>query len=224
VSIEVADNGEGIEPQSLERIFDAFEQVERSITRQFGGLGLGLTISKALVKLHDGTITADSRGKGQGATFTVCLPLLATSAIPMSRTAQDHAEARQPNASTRALRILVVEDHGDTARVMHRLLTAEGHQVETATDVATGLALARQRSFDLLLSDIGLPDGSGLDLLRSLREMGLTYPAIALTGYAQEKDIQACHDAGFAAHLPKPVNLHALEATIRQVTEATGPP
>lgn len=214
VVAQISDTGEGIDPAALDRIFNAFEQAERSITRQFGGLGLGLTITKALVELHGGTIRASSPGKGKGATFTIRLPLLPTqpceSAFPASSTS-----APVPSSpTTRPLRILLVEDHGDTARIMRRLLTADGHDVKTAADVATGLRLAQQSTFDLMLSDLGLPDGSGLDLMRSLRGMGINLPAIALSGYGQERDMQATRDAGFLAHLVKPVAIAKLREHI----------
>jgi len=206
VVVEIKDSGEGIAGEALERIFNAFEQGERAITRQFGGLGLGLTISKGLVELHGGTIAAQSDGKGQGATFRVRLPLVL---------AQAHVEAvpAAPPAS-RPLRILLVEDHDDTANIMRRLLVADGHEVTQAGDVATALKRVAQGAFDLLISDIGLPDRSGLDFIRELRRLGCLTPGIALSGYAQEEDIQRSREAGFAVHLTKPTSLAKLAAAI----------
>lgn len=212
VVAEVTDSGEGIDPDALGRIFNAFEQAERSITRQFGGLGLGLTISKALVELHGGSIHARSEGKGRGATFAVRLPL-----VPSPGTASKQPPQTLPATAARPLRILLVEDHGDTVRIMRRLLLADGHEVDTAADVGAALTLAGQKEFDLLLSDLGLPDGSGLDLMRALRARGVQLPGIALSGFGQEADILASRDAGFAAHLIKPVVLSKLEQTIAQV-------
>jgi two-component system, NtrC family, sensor kinase len=218
VLAEVNDSGEGIDPAALGRIFNAFEQAERSITRQFGGLGLGLTISKTLVEMHGGCIQAHSQGKGRGATFTVQLPLHSAE-VAASRTSRaSAAQARNPPG--RPLRILLVEDHGDTARVMCRLLSANGHAVQTAADVVTALKLTEQHAFDLLLSDLGLPDGSGLDLMRALRARGLDVPGIALSGYGQEKDIQQARDAGFLAHLTKPVSLPRLMEAIAKAVGA----
>jgi PAS domain S-box-containing protein len=215
VVAEVNDSGVGMEPEALGRIFNAFEQAERSITRQFGGLGLGLAISHALVGMHGGTIEAHSMGRGKGATFTVRLPLLsAEAAIPA---APADPQALSPGAEMRPARILLVEDHGDTVRVMRRLLTANGHEVQTASDITTGLKLALEQPFDLLLSDLGLPDGSGLDLMRNLRARGSTLPGIALSGYGQEKDVQQSRAAGFRAHLTKPVSLSKLEEAIAKV-------
>ena len=214
VAAEISDSGEGIEAEAMGRIFDAFDQGERAITRQFGGLGLGLTISKAIVSMHGGSIHADSEGKGKGATFTVKLPLLAVqgeaaAAPPVSQTTP-------PVAATRPLRILLVEDHGDTAQIMRRLLTAQHHEVEIAADVASALKLAGHQTFDVLLSDLGLPDGSGLDLMRALRAGGSKLPGIALSGYGQAEDIEQTREAGFFAHLVKPVNLPKLKEAIAQ--------
>jgi len=223
VIVEVNDSGVGIAPEALPRIFRPFEQAERGITRQFGGLGLGLAISKAMVELHGGTIVAASDGKGKGASFQVRLRLTSipgTAGLRTDPTAPAAAPGALPPA--RALRILLVEDHGDTAKIMSRLLRGAGHTVEHAADVATALKVAGAQSFDLLLSDMGLPDGSGLDIMRTLRSRGVNWPGIALSGYGMEQDIARSHEAGFAAHLTKPVNFHAVETAMRQVV--TQPP
>ena len=214
VRVEVRDSGVGIEPHVLPRLFNAFEQGDRRITRQFGGLGLGLAISKALAEMHGGTLTAASPGHGRGATFILRLPLL-----PALKSAISNSEILTPAAPTPpvCLRILLVEDHGDTARVMHRLLSVEGHQVHSAADVATALRLAQEQPFDLLLSDLGLPDGSGLDLLHQLRAQGHTFPAIALSGFGRDQDIQQSRAAGFLTHLTKPVSLPKLADALAKV-------
>jgi PAS domain S-box-containing protein len=212
----VKDSGIGIEPDALPRIFTAFEQVDRSVTRQFGGLGLGLAISKTLLDLHGGTIQVHSEGRDKGATFTVRLPIART-APPPAEEGRPPGTARVPVAG-RELRILLVEDHGDTARIMSRMLQARGYRVQTAGDVATALELARHEPFDLLLSDLGLPDRSGLELMQELRGLGFTFPAIALSGYGQEEDIYRSREAGFTQHLTKPVNMAHLEQAIRRVT------
>lgn len=213
VFVEVSDSGIGIEPESLSRIFTAFEQADRSTARQFGGLGLGLAISKTIVEMHDGTISAYSDGPGKGATFRVRLPLTtpaAKSEAPLAAVPRQRA--------VRPLRILMVEDHGVTAKMMQMVLTGEGHMVEMAGDVATGLELAGQQTFDLLLSDLGLPDGSGHDLMRQLRARGHQFPGIALSGYGQEDDIQRSREAGFSVHLTKPASR---EAVVEAVAAAT---
>jgi PAS domain S-box-containing protein len=214
VVAEVNDSGVGIAPDALPRLFKPFEQGERGITRQFGGLGLGLTISKAMVEQHGGTICAHSDGPGKGATFRLRLPLL-RAAVAEPQLATTSSAAAQ--AAAQPLRILLVEDHGDTARVMKRLLGASGHEVQTAGDVVTALEVVEREPLDLLISDLGLPDGSGVELMRELRRRGRTLPGIALSGYGQEQDIQQSREAGFAAHLTKPVNFPQLTGLIAQV-------
>jgi len=216
VAVEVQDNGEGMEPDALDRIFNAFEQTDRSITRQFGGLGLGLTISKALVEMHGGSIQAYSLGKGKGSTFTVRLPMLPTGPLAKLTTPSDQSSPPLP-AAVRPLRILLVEDHADTARVMRRLLSAQGHKVQIAVNIATAQQLAGTQPFDVLLSDLGLPDGSGLDLMRALRAKGYKMPGIALSGYGQENDIEQSRQAGFVGHLVKPISLALLDQELAKV-------
>ena len=214
LAVEVADTGIGIAPEVLPRIFDSFEQGERTITRRFGGLGLGLAISKAIVELHGGTLLAASDGPGRGALFTVELPAgVGTAEIAPVAAPGETAET--------PLHILLVEDHLDTALAMAELLRATGHRVTTAASVGQGLALAAaaQESgngsgIDLVVSDLGLPDGHGNDLMRELkRRYGL--PGIALSGYGMEEDIQQSREAGFDRHLTKPVGIRVLEAAIR---------
>jgi two-component system CheB/CheR fusion protein len=213
VIAEVNDSGIGIESEALSHIFNAFDQAERSITRRFGGLGLGLAISKALVEMHGGTIDVHSEGRDQGATFRIRLPLTAP-APP----ADGPLRAGGPERPPRRLRILLVEDHGITAQMMQMVLSAEGHAVEIAGDVATALELASQRGFDLLLSDLGLPDGSGHDLMRQLRQRGHQFPGIALSGYGQEEDVQRSYQAGFCVHLTKPASRNAVLDAIASLT------
>jgi two-component system CheB/CheR fusion protein len=211
----VNDTGIGIEPEAMLRIFRPFEQGGGQTTQQFGGLGLGLTISKALVEMHGGAISAYSDGKGKGATFRVRLPLYVGA---------EHAPPFVPNVGARQvspLRILLVEDHGDTARMMRQLLMMDGHDVTIAGDVATALEEAAQRTFDLIVSDLGLPDASGVDLMRELRLRGYTMPGIALSGYGQDQDIQRSREAGFAAHLTKPTSPERLAEAIAATIAAS---
>ena len=209
--IEVQDTGIGIAPEALERIFDAFEQADASIARLFGGLGLGLSISKALVDLHEGTLNVSSSGVGQGATFTISLETVNAPAPQATPSLNDRP------ADDTALRILLVEDHPDTLRVMTRLLKRDGHDVQTANTVAAALAVAGAGQFDLLISDIGLPDGSGYDLMRQLQSRR-PIQGIVLSGFGMEEDIRRSREAGFVEHLTKPVNATRLSETIRQVT------
>ena len=207
--IEVSDTGIGIEPEQLPRIFDAFEQAERRITRRFGGLGLGLAVSKAIVEMHGGTLAAESPGSGQGATFRVELPVgeLPGEARPV--------EMEEAPAVSADLSILLVEDHADTSEALAELLRLLGYRVKVAGSVAAALDAAGGSGIDLVISDLGLPDGSGLDLMRELgARHGLR--GIALSGYGMEEDVQRSREAGFETHLTKPVNLETLREAIRR--------
>ncbi|HSK80475.1 MAG TPA: ATP-binding protein, partial [Thermoanaerobaculia bacterium] len=212
IRIDVIDRGIGIEPETLPRLFSAFEQGDATITRTFGGLGLGLAICKALVDRHGGTLSGVSAGRGKGATFTVVLETVSTP----SR--EQRAVAVAPTSAQRPLRLLLVEDHEPTLEVMTALLEAAGHQVKAARDLASGRRLAAAGDFDLLVSDLGLPDGSGLDLMRELHERyGLR--GIAVSGYGMEEDLRRSRDAGFAEHLVKPVDPAKLKAAIARAAE-----
>jgi len=212
VVVEVNDSGIGIDPSAIERIFDAFAQAEVSITRQFGGLGLGLAISKVLVEMHGGSIAAHSAGKDKGATFTVRLPLVESGADVREVARRERTESRH-----RPLTVLLVEDHGDTAEMMAAVLELRGHHVHRAGDVASALELATPGRFDVLISDLGLPDRSGLELMRELRMRGDTLPGIALTGFGQEKDASESRAAGFQLHLVKPVDVDQVLGAIEKV-------
>jgi len=226
LAVEVRDTGIGIEPDVLPRIFDAFEQTDRRITRKFGGLGLGLAVSRAIVDLHGGRLVAVSAGRGQGAAFTIRMPLGGVQE-DLDETGAWFSRPRPAGsvpspAPTRPLSILLVEDHPDTAEAMADLLALSGHQITIAGSVGEALAAAAAAAgrFDLVLSDLGLPDGSGQDLMRELvRLHGLK--GIALSGYGMEEDIRRSREAGFARHLTKPVNRQALEAAIRQVVSGS---
>jgi PAS domain S-box-containing protein len=214
VVAEVNDSGIGMEPEDLSRVFSAFEQADRSTARQFGGLGLGLAIARAIVELHDGRIEAFSDGRHKGSTFRVSLPIVANAQLAE---ADAGASLPVPKAPSGPLHILLVEDHGDTAQMMQLLLTIAGHDVQVAGDVATALEEASRNPFDVLVSDLGLPDGSGADLIRELRRRGYTMPAIALSGYGREEDVQRSRDAGFVEHLVKPASPDRLVETIATV-------
>jgi CheY-like chemotaxis protein/two-component sensor histidine kinase len=209
--IRVRDSGIGIPPEVLPRIFDAFEQGPDSINRQFGGLGLGLAICKALVDLHGGFIRAESTGPGHGATFTIILPTQG-SAPSVRRLAPESGVSM----SQARPRLLLVEDHPDTAQTLARLLRRSGFAVTVAGDVASALTTAEREPFDVLLSDLGLPDGSGNDLIRRLRE-SREVRGIAMSGFGMDEDLRRSREAGFAEHLIKPLDLGRLEAAIRRV-------
>ncbi len=211
--VEVADTGIGIAPEELSRIFEPFEQGGTRRNTRFGGLGLGLTITRRLVELHGGSVSVSSPGKGKGAVFRVTLPLL-----------QDDV-AEEEIASSGACRfkiqgprrILLVEDHEDTAFMMQTLLESSGYEVQTAKDVKHALQAAETGRFDLVVSDLGLPDGNGRELLRKLRERKDKITGIALSGYGREEDIKSSKEAGFSAHLTKPVDFDALLSLVEKL-------
>jgi PAS domain S-box-containing protein len=211
MKLEVIDTGIGIEPETLPRIFFAFEQADASIAQRFGGLGLGLAISKSLIDMHGGRLRAASQGVGNGSTFTV--ELLTASADDAHAPAPAQAPA---SAAGQGLRILMVDDHEDTSRALKRLLSGLGYDVKLAHNVESALEIASTHPFDLIISDIGLPDGSGLDLMRELCARR-PIKGIALSGFGMEEDIRKSHEAGFREHLIKPVNLQKLQAVIQRV-------
>lgn len=209
--VEVIDQGCGIAPDLLAGVFHAFAQAPDA--RRLGGLGLGLSICKAVLEMHGGTITAHSAGRGQGATFAVRLPLAPLRPAP-SVPASAIAVALVRASGTQPIRVLLVEDHADTAKVMRRMLLAQGYEVILAASVADGLKAVTQQTPDVLISDMGLPDGSGVELLERLRRLGHRFPAIALSGYGAPADIARSLDAGFAEHLVKPLR------SVEQLTQA----
>ena len=214
--VEISDNGIGISPDAMPRIFDPFEQGERSRSRLFGGLGLGLAISRAIVELHGGSISAESEGVGKGTKVTIRLATV---------DAAGRAGAEQPRQTTltagfrRTLRVLLVEDHFDTAQQLTRLLEHSGHKVTCVGSVQEALAQGRNGNFDVLISDLGLPDGSGCDLIRNLSRHH-QIPAIALSGFGMKEDIENSIAAGFSCHLTKPVNWQELKSEIQKIAEA----
>ena len=215
LTIRVTDTGIGIEPEAMERIFNRFEQGDRSFQRRFGGLGLGLAISKSLAEAHGGTLLAESAGRDRGASF-----LLKIKTVPE---AEGSGQPRAAHTDTlrRSLRILLVDDHPDTSTALERLLARRGHIVATAHDMRSALATAEGQRFDLLISDVGLPDGSGLELMTNLHATsGLR--GIAISGFGMNGDIEKSLQAGFTEHLVKPVNLEELEAAIEHAMASPG--
>ena len=206
IRVEISDSGLGIDAESLPKIFDAFEQGERT---PLGGLGLGLAISKALVEMHSGTITADSAGRNKGAKFTVLFPVSAEVSDMTAPVIPASIKPRQP------MHILLVEDHEDTNRSLTNLLRRRGYKVQPATTMQSALDLAAREHFDVLISDIGLPDGSGMELMQTLQSARPLF-GIALTGYGMEDDIRKSYDSGFNHHLVKPVDLNKLDSLIQQ--------
>lgn len=217
--IEVVDTGVGIDPAGLKRIFLPFEQGSHGGDHHFGGVGLGLAIARAVVLLHEGTIMAKSAGVNQGATFVVELPgaVPSDAAAPTAR-APDAAATAVPGNS-RALRLLVVDDHVATLQALSVILRRDGHHVTTAASIAEALIAATGANFDLVISDLGLPDGTGNELMEKLhRTYGLR--GIALTGYGMDEDLARSKAAGFVRHLVKPVALADLRRAIASVEHA----
>ncbi|HEY1053295.1 MAG TPA: ATP-binding protein, partial [Prosthecobacter sp.] len=191
--VRVQDQGIGIPPHALPLIFDAFEQGEASITRQFGGLGLGLAICKAIMELHQGTIRAESAGTGLGATFIMEFPGKATTSASKIRVV-DSAD----KAQVQKLRLLLVEDHPDTLHTLGRLLQGAGYAILSASSVQAALEVARQEQFDLVVSDLGLPDGDGYEVMRQIRALRKEVPGIAMSGYGMDEDVLRSREAGFS--------------------------
>ena len=213
IQIEIADTGIGIEPELMPRIFNAFEQGEQTKTRRFGGLGLGLSIAKAVMDLHHGALTCASEGKDKGATFTVTL---ATVAAPTAAPAQPPPPPAAAQEE-KHWKILLVEDHPDTLRILFRLLNKWGYAITSADSVHAALEAAGKERFDLLVSDLGLPDGSGLDIMRQMKS-SYGIPGIALSGYGTENDLRQSREAGFEEHLIKPVDIETLRTALQKIT------
>lgn len=220
--LEVADTGVGIDEARLPHVFGALENGGRLKSSQFGGLGLGLAISRAILDLHDGKIAASSLGRDCGATFRVELPALA--GAEGGRPEAPGSEPDAPPVAERPLvRILLVDDHADTCAIMGQILTAMGHEVTLAYSLAQAVAVASARPLDLLISDLSLTDGSGLDVLREVSGIQ-PVKAIAVSGYGMEEDMAASREAGFLAHLTKPIDVKALGAQIARVFASVIPP
>lgn len=214
IALTVSDSGVGIPAGVMGRIFEPFEQGPKTLSPRSGGLGLGLSISKKLVELHDGTIRARSEGEGRGATFTVELRAFRETRVALS------AGAPAPSATPKKLSILLVEDHGDTAVALSQILREEGHQVATAGSASDAVATFRERPFDLLITDLGLPDASGRTLLGSLREIR-PVSGIVISGYGMDSDVAKSREAGFEDHLTKPVHVDTLLAAIDRISAQT---
>lgn len=210
--IRVRDNGVGIPPEMLTRVFDLFTQVDNSNTRTHGGLGIGLTLVKTLVEMHDGTIVAHSRGRGFGSEFTVRLPLHPSGTPPMATEViappQPQQQRKLPN-----YRILIVDDNESAGYLLGKLLQKLGQHVHTVTSAAAALEVITSLQPDILISDIAMPEMSGYELAAEIRarQPGIPLTLIALTGYGRDTDRQQAHEAGFDYHLTKPVALESLE-------------
>lgn len=227
IAITIADTGMGMTQRELDRIFVAFSQGDHAvegISRRFGGLGLGLAISHMLIERHGGRIRATSPGRGHGATIVIELPLStaiasesAIDGIPPAATPARVTGAEtssSANGAVRGSRILLVEDHAPTRTTLTHLLSRRHYDVAAASTLADALALIQAEEFDLLVSDIGLPDGDGCLLMMELRARHPKLPGIALSGFGMEADIARSRSAGFAHHFTKPVDVQALDRVI----------
>jgi signal transduction histidine kinase len=212
LSVEIRDTGVGIDPSSLGRIFDPFFQIDLSLKQRGPGLGLGLAICKAITEAHGGTLTAASAGLGKGATFRL---ELATVAQPQTEVRGLTTDAAAPVRSE-DLRLLLVEDHDDTREVLARLLSRRGYDVEAARDAQEARSLSSGKRFDLLISDIALPDATGCELLAELSaKHGLR--GIAMSGFGSDADLAQSKEAGFLEHLVKPIDAKTLDGAIQRL-------
>jgi two-component system CheB/CheR fusion protein len=228
--LDIADTGQGIEPRLLPHMFEMFRQSDASdLSRRQGGLGIGLALVRQLVDLHGGRIEVHSDGIGKGARFTVWLPIYV---VPVPENHEVDAAKRiltpgpPPRVGTASrltgLSVLIVDDAPDAANALHELLEMEGAAVRSASSGRAALDLAARERFDVVVSDLAMPGMDGLALLRALHETPLNpgTPAIACTGFNRPKDIEMAHEAGFAAHLGKPIGVAELVDTILRVTGA----
>jgi PAS domain S-box-containing protein len=218
VVVSVRDTGIGIPADALPRIFDMFSQVDRSIERSTGGLGIGLALVKGLVEMHDGTVTAASGGPGKGSTFTVTLPALGSHTEPLAAIPPD----REQTAAGPRRRILVVDDNRDSAKSMAMILKFRGNDVVTAHDGVEAVEAAEQFRPEVILMDVGMPRLDGYEATRRIREQPWGPPAIiiALTGWGQEGDRALSKAAGCDGHLVKPVSLTDLEKLLTELERA----
>ncbi|BAY90590.1 MULTISPECIES: PAS domain-containing hybrid sensor histidine kinase/response regulator [unclassified Tolypothrix] len=201
--IQVSDTGNGIKPEFLPHVFELFQQQDSSTTRTFGGLGLGLAIARQVVEAHGGTIAVASAGEGQGATFTVQLPLISVSNLNLPDF------CKNPTLNLKDRRVIVVDDEADSLELVKVVLEEEGAFVEVVSSASNALPVLAQASFDLLISDIGMPEMDGYNFIRQIRALPPRFnrdiPAIALTAYAGEENQRKILAAGFQAHLAKPI-------------------
>ena len=219
VEIKVADTGRGISPGFLPFVFDRFRQADSTTTRQHGGLGLGLAIARHLIEIHGGTISAESAGEGQGATFTIRLPLLVSIGKAYESTkAVIAASPSQPQQLLSGLHVLVVDDDADTLELMVTALTSRQANVTAVSSAMEALIAIKANRPDVLVSDIAMPDEDGYALIQKVRTLdhnfGQTIPAVAITAYAKEEDRDRVLAAGFQIYLAKPVELTELVSVV----------
>lgn len=222
VTVNVTDTGDGIEPEFLPHVFERFRQADGSASRKHGGLGLGLSIVKTLVEMHGGTVSVQSLGKGHGASFRLSLPLRIVkpeiSAAGRNATPSPFSNIKGNRPDLSGLRVLVVDDEPDARDMMRRLLSTYRADSIEAANAETALKLASEAKPDLILSDIGMPGTDGYQLIREVRRRGVGVPAVALTAFARSEDRIRSIQAGFQAHLTKPIEPAELLAMIASLT------
>jgi CheY-like chemotaxis protein len=210
IEVRCTDTGMGIPQEALSRIFAPFEQADREVAQRLGGLGLGLAIAKGLAEQHEGTLTVESDGPGRGATFTLSLRQMQPAA------GSERAPAEDAAAPVQGMRLLLVEDNLDAAATMTELLQLYGWEVTHAATCAAALDAARTQVFHAVLTDLGLPDGSGIDVGKELSQ---SLPVVALSGYGASPDLQRSAMAGFAGHLVKPADPERVHQTLQRGVE-----
>jgi two-component system CheB/CheR fusion protein len=217
--LSIADTGQGIPPEFLAYVFEIFRQADASSSRKQGGLGIGLALVKQLAELHGGQVKAESEGSGKGAKFTVRLPLQST-AVSTVPDKKKHVADGILNHKV----ILVVDDSRETTDMLSKLLQMEGAIVQTARSGAEALKLASDSTFDLVISDISMPEMDGYQLLRCLRELPSMekIPALALTGFGRISDVKRAQDEGFAEHFTKPLDVDKLLSVVKKLTMGNG--
>jgi CheY-like chemotaxis protein len=228
VEISVIDTGQGIQPDFLPYVFDRFRQADATTTRRHGGLGLGLAIVRQLVEIHGGSVRAKSPGEGLGATFTITLPILIVHEQRGSKVAPRPPSMDEIDVALAALdgvKVLVVDDEQDARDLIRRILSECHAEVRVAGSVTEALAELDEFGPHLLLSDIGMPEHDGFELIRRVRSNGRSakvLPAVALTAFARSEDRRRALLAGFQMHIAKPVDPAELVAAIASLTGQTG--
>jgi CheY-like chemotaxis protein len=233
VEVIVSDTGRGIRPEFLPQVFDRFRQADQTTTRKEGGLGLGLSIARQLVEMHGGTVHVESEGEGRGASFTVKLPRLVTIQSPGKEQEKHvHPTISEDFVSIdcvpelTGLRILIVDDEADARELLRQVLEMCDAEVTTTSTAAEALDALGKDGYDVLVSDIGMPEADGYTLIGKVRalpaEKGGRIPAVALTAYARVEDRVRALTAGFQVHVPKPVEPVELIAVVASLAKGLG--